>query len=268
MNFHTLSLAPGGGLQVSNLITVNAAERFAGTASVDEFGPLAPLSPFGGVFHKPGVPPLVPGGWVWTTVEVVDNSFTFPRKALSSERTEERLLARAISGAKQGDDSALHFLYVRYADDIFGYVRSIVRDYHEAEDVTQNVFVKLPKAIQKYEQREVPFAAWILRVARNASLDYVRARRMVPCEELRTRDESYDMIGFDRWHCLKEALDCLPDDQREVLILRHIAGLSPGEIALLVGKTEGSIHGLHHRGRSALQATLTDLEVAPATATA
>jgi len=193
-------------------------------------------------------------------------SYIFQRKTSPSTRNDDRLLARAITQAKQGDDSALHFLYARYADDIFGYVRSIVRDYHEAEDVTQNVFVKLPKAIQKYEAREVPFAAWILRVARNASLDYVRARRLVPCEELRTRDESYDMIGFDRWHCLKEALDGLPEDQREVLILRHIAGLSPREIAQLVGKTEGSIHGLHHRGRGALQATLTDLGVAPATA--
>src|SRR5919205_2368047 len=90
------------------------------------------------------------------------------------------LLARAIAGAKQGDVSALHFLYVRYADDVQGYVESIVRDRHEAEDITQNVFAKLLSAIARYEQREVPFAAWLLRIARTAALDYLRDRRRVP----------------------------------------------------------------------------------------
>ena len=66
---------------------------------------------------------------------------------------------------------ALHFLYVRYADDVCGYVSSIVRDRHEAEDITQSLFAKLLTKIQKYEQREVPFSAWILRVARNTTLE-------------------------------------------------------------------------------------------------
>jgi RNA polymerase sigma-70 factor (ECF subfamily) len=51
-----------------------------------------------------------------------------------------------------------------------------------------------------------------------------------------------------------------------VLVLRHVAGLSPGEIAERLDKTEGSIHGLHHRGRGALQEALRDLEAAPVTA--
>ena len=69
--------------------------------------------------------------------------------------------------------SALHFLYVRFADDVCAYVRSIVRDPHTAEDITQNVFTKLMKAIHKYERRDVPFAAWIIRVARNVALDHI-----------------------------------------------------------------------------------------------
>jgi RNA polymerase sigma-70 factor, ECF subfamily len=81
----------------------------------------------------------------------------------------------AVARAKEGDVSALHFLYVRYADDVMGYVKSIVREVHEAEDITQNVFAKLMEAIGKYEQRDVPFKAWILRVARNAALDHIRA---------------------------------------------------------------------------------------------
>src|SRR5215216_1775236 len=98
-------------------------------------------------------------------------------------------LAGAIARVKQGDVSALHYIYVRYADDVCGYVQSIVRDRHEAEDITQNVFTKLITAIRRYEPRDVPFLAWILRVARNAALDQLRARRPIPCDEVRTNDQ-------------------------------------------------------------------------------
>ena len=63
---------------------------------------------------------------------------------------------------------------------------------------------------------------------------------------------------------LREALAILPGDQREVLVLRHFAGLSPTEIADHTGRTESSIHGLHHRGRRALRAELISRGAAPA----
>jgi RNA polymerase sigma-70 factor (ECF subfamily) len=180
----------------------------------------------------------------------------------------DSLLRSAIARAKEGDTGALHFLYVRYADDVYGFVNSIVRDHHEAEDITQNVFAKLLRIIGKYEQREVPFRAWILRVARNAALDHVRARRQIPVEEVRASDEGHEHVGPERYRSLRAALDGLPGDQREVLILRHIAGLTPPEIAEVLGKSESSIHGLHHRGRGALQAALRELDAAPVTAVA
>ena len=183
----------------------------------------------------------------------------------SQDTREARLVLQAIARAQEGDLEALHFLYARYADDVLGYVRSFVRDHHEAEDITQNVFAKLMKAIRRYEPREVPFTAWILRVARNAALDHLRSRRAVPCEEVRTSDEGYDQTRFDRSQTLRQALNQLPEEQREVLILRHIAGLSPGEIASILDKTEGSIHGLHHRGRGTLQSALRELDAAPTT---
>jgi RNA polymerase sigma-70 factor, ECF subfamily len=178
---------------------------------------------------------------------------------------ETNLVNRAIDRLKEGDTSALHFLYVRFADDVCCYVQSIVRNHHEAEDITQNVFAKLITAIRRYEQREVPFAAWILRVARNAALDHMRARRQIPFEEIRTSDEGHEQVGFDRSQSLREALRMLPEDQREVIVLRHIAGLTPGEIARRLGKTESSIHGLHHRGRGAIRAALMELDAAPLT---
>ena len=176
---------------------------------------------------------------------------------------ESELLARAIARAKEGDASALHFLYVRYADDVCGYVNSIVRDRHEAEDITQTLFARLLTKIHRYEPREVPFSGWILRVARNATLDHMRARRLIPVEEVRTSDEGSEDLRFDRYQSLKEALERLPADQREVLVLRHVAGLTPSEIAQRMLKTESAIHGLHHRGRAALKIALRELETAP-----
>lgn len=183
-------------------------------------------------------------------------------------RPTPELVMKAVARAKAGDMSAIHFLYVRFADDVFGYVSSIVHDSHEAEDITQNVFAKLSTAIRKYEPRQVPFTAWILRVARNAALDNLRARRQIPFEEVRTDDDGHDQIGFERSQSLRDALRRLPDEQREVLVLRHLVGLSPLEIARRLGKTEGSIHGLHHRGRSALQLALLEMDAGPVVASA
>jgi RNA polymerase sigma-70 factor (ECF subfamily) len=170
-----------------------------------------------------------------------------------------------VTAARDGDRDALRFLYVRFADNIYGYVCSIVRDEHEAEDITQHLFTKLTSILPNYEERDVPFSAWILRVARNLALDHLRQRRAVPCEEIRGVDEHFDDTARERSQCLQEALSLLPRDQREVLIMRHILGMSPREIAAALGKSEGSIHGLHHRGRGAMQRALVQLEAGPAT---
>ncbi|HEX2358890.1 MAG TPA: sigma-70 family RNA polymerase sigma factor [Solirubrobacterales bacterium] len=172
----------------------------------------------------------------------------------------------AIAAAKAGNWDGLHFLYARYVDDVYGYVQSIVRDQYEAEDITQDVFAKLMAVISRYEERSVPFAAWIMRVARNATLDHLRVRnRQIPVDEVRLDDRGQDGPTFERRECLKEALASLPDEQRRVLVLRHLAGLSPGEIAERLGKTESSVQGLHHRGRSSLKAALRESKVAPVT---
>lgn len=177
--------------------------------------------------------------------------------------SDSRLVRAAVEKAKEGDMGALHFLYVRYAADVRRYVESFVKDHHEAEDITQDVFIKLIRVIDRYEPREVPFAGWILRVARNAALDHLRARRATPCEEVRLDDEAESQIAHQRGRDLRQALEQLPLEQREVLVLRHIVGLSPPEIAEVLGKTESSIHGLHHRGRASFRSALEDLGAAP-----
>ena len=178
----------------------------------------------------------------------------------------DREVANAVARAQAGDNEAIRFLYIRYKDNVYGYVLSFVRDPHEAEDVTQHVFLKLMSVIHKYQAREVPFASWLLRVARNVALDHLRQRRMVPCEEVYEPTFEADDSGRDRRWGLEQALSALPEEQRTVVVLRHLVGLTPGEIADRMGRTEASIHGLHHRARKAMRRELVDVACAPTTA--
>jgi RNA polymerase sigma-70 factor (ECF subfamily) len=199
-------------------------------------------------------------------VTQAESSETCGAEAAAAERLMSRRVSQAVRRAQLGDREAMGFLYARYADNVHGYVRSIVHDSHEAEDVTQQVFAKLIRVIGKYEEREVPFFAWVLRVARNVAVDHLRRQRLVPVEEVRIADHgSGDPAGGRRMRDLCEALAALPRDQREVVVLRHFAGLSPLEIATRTGRSEGSIHGLHHRGRRTLQAELISRGAAPVT---
>ena len=188
------------------------------------------------------------------------------RRSTSLDESDacRRRVARAIARAKQGDREALRYLYVQYADNVYGYVASIVKDEHEAEDITQMVFAKLMTKLAQYEQRQVPFTSWLLRLAHNAALDHLRRRLPTPAEEVRSPDERVEGSSDDA-QIVGQALAALPEDQRTVVVLRHVVGLTPGEIAERLGKSENSIHGLHHRGRRALQSQLRQLECAPAT---
>jgi RNA polymerase sigma-70 factor (ECF subfamily) len=170
----------------------------------------------------------------------------------------------AVDRAKVGDQEALRLLYVSYSNNIYGYVRSIVRDDYEAEDITQHVFAKLMTHLDRYNERGAPFFAWLIRLAHNVAIDHLRANRLTPVETLidpAVRCET----DLDRAPSVKQALSALPRNQREVIVLRHIIGLSPRETADRMGRTESSIHGLHHRARRALRRELMQLGSAPVT---
>ena len=190
------------------------------------------------------------------------------RTTLDESPEAMRQVRLAIARAKEGDRDALRLLYVRYSENVYGYVRSIVRDEKEAEDLTQHVFLKLITAICKYDDRGVPFSAWLLRLARNAALDHLRRRRAIPAEEVYGADTYTDDSASDTARTLQTALDALPEEQRDVVMMRHVIGLTPPEIAVHMGRSESSIHGLHHRGRKALQQELRRLNCAPCTAAA
>lgn len=200
-----------------------------------------------------------------TAIAATSGPIGFRTKATLDESAETReKTRRAVARAKQGDQEALRYLYISYANNIYGYVRSIVRDDHEAEDVTQHVFAKLMTRIVKYDDRGVPFFAWLLRLARNVAIDHLRANRLTPTEHVLDPDSS-SAIDIEQSEAVWTALATLPDEQREVVVLRHVVGLTPGEIADRLGRSEGSIHGLHHRGRRALQRELASLGSTPCT---
>ena len=178
----------------------------------------------------------------------------------------EALVAAAVRRAQTGDEDALRFLYLRFSGNVYGYVASIVTDLHDAEDVTQQIFAKLLVTLPKYEGRDVPFSAWILRIAHNAAIDCVRARRSTPVAEVRSPELEDLDVSRERGRDLREALATLPDDQRDVIVLRFVGGFDAREVALRIGRSEMAVHGLQHRGRRALQSELTRLQAAPAAA--
>jgi RNA polymerase sigma-70 factor (ECF subfamily) len=187
-------------------------------------------------------------------------------RALDSSGISERLVLAAAAHGRDGDQDALRLLYLRYADNVYGYVCSLVHDEHEAEDVTQQLFASLRNRLGRYEPRAAPFSSWILRVAHNAAIDHVRARRPLLCEEVRGSDEACEE-SHQQSLDLREALDTLPEDQRLVIVMRFVLGLSPAEVAARIGRSEDAVHGLQHRGRRSLRAALERLDAAPVTLT-
>lgn len=163
----------------------------------------------------------------------------------------------AIERVRAGDHQALRVLYTEYSETIRRYATVLLGDADLAEDVTQSTFLKLLRVLHRYERRDTPFEAWLLRVARNVAFDLVRQRRRqtrdewIPEEPSRGEDSQTEAR-----QALTEALAALPAAQREVILLRHVVGLSTGEIAERLGRSEAAVNNLHHRARMTLQVAL------------
>src|SRR4051794_10195928 len=149
------------------------------------------------------------------------------RRQLVHPPDADALVAAATERARNGDDDALRLIYLLYADNVFGYVVAIVHDDHDAEDITSEVFARLPRALTHYKVSATPFAAWLLRVARNAALDHLRAQRSVPLAEVHATGETAELHARERLEGLTAAFAALPDDQRQGMLLRLGARPAP-----------------------------------------
>ena len=171
----------------------------------------------------------------------------------AGEEAERSRVQRAVIAAKRGDSQAVRFLYGCYANKVRRYVTALIGDRDAAEDVMQTTFMKLLTSLDRYQPSEVPFEAWLLRVARNVAFDEARKYRPATTGEL----EDHPGAETDSHSsALVEALGTLPLEEREVLVLRHVVGLSSVEIAGRLDRSQARVETLHERGRDRLRDAL------------
>jgi RNA polymerase sigma-70 factor (ECF subfamily) len=170
--------------------------------------------------------------------------------------SESNIVQRAV----QGDQAAIVELYDRHVDAIYHYVRYRVDDDEVAKDITSDVFVRALESLSRYEQRDVPFVAWLYRIGHARVIDYWRLMAHHPVVPLDDLDKYSSYNGVDsledidhiQHEALRQALQHLTDDQQEVIVLRFVQGLSTVEISQIVGKTAGAVKALQRRGLEAL----------------
>lgn len=165
--------------------------------------------------------------------------------------------------AAQRDPDAFGHLYHEHLNAIYRYVLYKVGDGSVAEEITAEVFSKAWERIDRFEWRNLPFQHWLVRIARNAVVDYYRGRRRVttPIDELRdaTTDEPSLDERFARDQeadALRAALARLPHEQRDVLILRFVEGYSHSETAAVLGKSVVAVRQIQVRALRVLHKVL------------
>lgn len=170
------------------------------------------------------------------------------------------VVASLVARSKAGDADAFGAIYDRFQPEIVRYLTYRMRTAEGAEDLAQQVFLKAWQAIPRYEDRGVPFKAWLYRMAHNQMVDYFRTRR--PTTDLEGIDlpeesEAEERVLVQETHeRLRDALDRLSDDHREVLTLRFLLEKSAREAGEIMGRKEVTIRGLQMRALQALRREL------------
>jgi len=167
-----------------------------------------------------------------------------------------------VERAKQGDSQAFARLYEEYFNKIYRYVVMKVGNQAVAEDITEEVFLKMLESIASFKWRGVPFSAWLFRIAHNQVVDHLRRksrRESIPLGEsiaamdidpVALAEKSMDIEQVNA------ALEHLTHNQREVIALRFAAGLSTAEVAKAMSKREGAVKALQHSALVALRKRL------------
>ena len=165
--------------------------------------------------------------------------------------------------AKTGDPEALGAIYDWYLPRVYRYVLARLGDMSDAEDITEDIFLRMLGAIGEYKSTRVPFSAWLFRIAHNQVVSHYRKNGLRKDEDV--IDDTVVDIRHDPASIVEsqielgevaQAVQLLPDAQRDVISLRFAVGLSISETAQALGKREGNVKALQHKALARLQKTL------------
>jgi RNA polymerase sigma-70 factor (ECF subfamily) len=159
------------------------------------------------------------------------------------------------------DPEAFGLLYEKYVQKIYNYTYYRTSNHHDAEDLTAKTFQRALKHIPNYEQRGVPFSAWLYRIAHNVVANWYRDRsrrkvialdELVLYEQWRQSPEGRVEADEEKIELLK-VIRRLPADRQQLLILKFVEGMSNAAIGQIMGRSEGAIKSLYHRTLLALR---------------
>ncbi len=168
---------------------------------------------------------------------------------MAARPRDERALVR---GAQEGDASAFEALFRLHWPKAHRAAYLVVNDAVAAEDIAQESFLAAVRALDRFDRRR-PFGPWLHRIVVNRAIDHARARSLRREQELGVEHPAAPAStnGIDRE--LVAAIRSLPPDQRAVLVLRHLLGYTPGEIARLLDLPRGTVNSRLRRGLDALE---------------
>ena len=162
----------------------------------------------------------------------------------SSKITDQNLVKQYV----QGNEACLEMLINRHKDRIFTTIILIVKDSYIAEDLFQETFIKIINNLKKGKYNEEgKFLPWAIRIARNMAIDYFRKMKRMPTItgsdgedvfrkiKLAVDNKEEQMIRTEKENMVRDVISRLPEEQRQVLILRHYGDLSFKEIAEMTG---------------------------------
>jgi len=178
--------------------------------------------------------------------------------------------AALVLAAKAGDASAFGELYERYRDAIYRFCLARTGTSHDAEDLTADVFVKAMKSLDRYQDRGLPFTAFLYRIARNAAIDRSRTlKQPLSVDGLLVEPTSKQNVEAEASLAVEKsillaALAKLKPEHRDVITLRFIEGYAALEVAQMLGKTEGAIRTLQHRALERLRKEFDTVQAAAA----
>jgi len=176
--------------------------------------------------------------------------------------SEENLVRQAIDG----NQFAFTQLYDEHFDKVYRYIYFRVNSKAEAEDLTQEVFLKALQSISSYKWRGAPFASWLFRIAHNKVIDHFRKQskqKKVPLDEAVAVSIEDPIAAVEQKFEIEElaaAVKKLPPAQQEVISLRFIAALPIAEVAKTLGKSEGTVKALQFNGTVSLRKILVGRE--------